>query len=323
MGELRQSPHWDVAAVVERDPANLAAAVRELALPGDTAFGDLEEALAAVACDGVVVATPPDQHVAPCRAALANGVAVLVEKPFTLALDDAVALVRQADEAGRPLLVAQNHRYLRSHRTVRRVVEEGALGRVGLVVGHYYRVPHDMAPSLARLPHRVLWGMGVHHLDALRVILGEPVVGVFARSFNVPWAAGEPVGGSLEVLVEFEGGARATYGATYESVGHEYFEAGQEFYQRYVGERGTLHVVHRWMLLCKPGKLPRWVRRGPRSRTEEAILLDQFAEAVGGGPEAECSGRDNLQSVAISEACIRSSEGSCWVNPQDLLRDAG
>jgi predicted dehydrogenase len=180
-----------------------------------------------------------------------------------------------------------------------------------------------MASSLARLPHRVLWGMGVHHLDALRFIIGEPVVGVFAQSFNAPWSDDEPPGGSLEVLLQFEGGTRATYGATYQSSGHEYFEGGQELYQRYVGERATLHVLHRWVFLCEPRKLPRWVRRGSRPQTEEAVLLRQLAQAVRGGAQPECSGRDNLQTVAVSEACIRSSEGNRWVNPQELLRDAG
>jgi predicted dehydrogenase len=195
------------------------------------------------------------------------------------------------------------------------VVAAGALGRVELVVGHYYRVPHDMVPSLARLPHRVLWGMGVHHLDALRSILGQPVVGVFAQTF-----AG---GDGLEVLLEFEGGTRASYGATYRSRGHEYFGAGQEFYQRYVGDRATLHVLHRWLFLCQPGKLPRWVPRGKRPVTEEALLLAMLAGALRGGAEPDCTGRDNLQTVAVSEACIRSSTGNCWVNPQELLRAAG
>jgi predicted dehydrogenase len=323
--EVRRHPDWDLAAVVENDPGVLAAATEDLAVPQPLRFRHLPDALAAAGpgADAVLVATAPDQHVVPCREALSARSAVLVEKPFTLELEEAVGLVEQAESAGQPLLVAQNYRYMRSHRTVRRVVEEGTLGRVGLVDAHYYRVPHDMTPSLARLPHRVMWGMGVHHLDALRFVMGEPVVGVLAQSFDVPWTGDhDPVGGSLEVLLEFEGGARATYGATYQSSGHEYFEAGQEFYQRYLGERATLHVFHRWVVLCESGKLPRWVRRGRRRTTEEAVLLQQLADALRGGAEAECSGRDNLQSVAVSAACLRSSERREWVNPQELLHQA-
>jgi len=219
-------------------------------------------------------------------------------------------------------MVAQNQRYLRSHRTVRRLLRDGALGRVGLVVGHYYRVPHEMAPSLSQLPHRALWQMGVHHLDALRYVLDQEVVRVLAQSFSFPdgdW----PEGDTLEVLLEFDGGTHATYGASYESRGHEYFGAGQEFYERLVGDRATLHVVHRWLLLCAPGKLPRLIRRGPRSVTEEALLLQQLADSIRVGTEPECSGRDNLQTVAILEACVRSATEGRWVDPQELLRAEG
>ena len=66
----------------------------------------------------------------------------MVEKPFTLHLREAVALVSLADRAGVPLLVAQNYRYMRAFRAARRLIHAGALGRIGMVVGHYYRVPH-------------------------------------------------------------------------------------------------------------------------------------------------------------------------------------
>lgn len=319
--EVRRHPAWSLAGIVEVDSSVLAEAGEELTVPDHQRFDDLQHALETVpSCDAVIVATPADLHVESCQTALSAGRAVLVEKPFALDLAAATALVRQAEVAGTPVLVAQNHRYLRSHRSVRRLVQEGALGPVGLVVSHYYRVPHVMSPSLQRLPHRVLWGMAIHHLDALRYVLARPAVGVFARSFTMP--GGEPpLGGSMEMLLEFEGGTRATYGATYESRGHQYFEGGQEFYQRVVGDRGTLHVWHRWLILCQDGKLPRPVWRGPRRCTEEATLLDQLAGAIAGRTPVECSGRDNLQTVAIAEACVRSAQENRWINPQDLLRD--
>jgi hypothetical protein len=49
------------------------------------------------------------------------------------------------------------------------------------------------------------------------------------------------------------------------------------------------------------------VRRGPREKNEERILLDQLERAMLSGEEAEVSGRDNLQTVAVLEACVRSA----------------
>jgi predicted dehydrogenase len=60
------------------------------------------------------------------------------------------------------------------------------------------------------------------------------------------------------------------------------------------------------------------IRRGPRKQTEERLLLDQFERALH-GEETEFSGRDNLQTVAILEACLRSAAAERAINPQELL----
>jgi hypothetical protein len=109
---------------------------------------------------------------------------------------------------------------------------------------------------------------------------------------------------------------------SWESPGHEFFEAGQQFYERLTGERGTLHVVQRVLVLCLSGRWPRLVRRGPRVESEEAQLLRQLVAAGDGRNPSECSGRDNLQTVAILAACEKAWRTRRWINPQDLLDDA-
>jgi predicted dehydrogenase len=267
----------------------------------------------------VIVATPPDYHATTCQAVLDRKLAVLVEKPFTLQLSEAVRLVSLAAANNTPILVAQNYRYLRSFRTVKRVINEGLLGRVGMVVCQYYRPFHCIADSLARLPNSVLWGVSVHHLDALQYVLGSKVTSVNAESFTLPWGR-LPRGASLQVMLAMANETRVSYSATYESTGHTLFEGGQEFYARFIGERGTLHVFQRWLIFWENGKLPRVVRRGPRKKTEEQVLLDQLERALIHGEEPEVSGRDNLQTVAILEACVRSAAEGRRVNPQELLR---
>ncbi|HEV3469781.1 MAG TPA: Gfo/Idh/MocA family oxidoreductase [Pyrinomonadaceae bacterium] len=316
--EVSADPRFELAAGVEPDEEARRRASAEAG--GARLFADAGEALDQTPCDAVVVATPAHQHAAACEAALARGRAVLVEKPFATTLAGAARVVRLAEAAGVPLVVGQNYRYMRSFRTVRRLVREGALGRVGHVVCQYWRVPHEMAPWLARSEHSMLWGAAIHHLDALRHILGQRVTGVAAESYTTPW--GElPHGASLRVLLDFDGGVRATYSGSYESSGHEFFERGQEFYLRLVGERATLHVFHRWLLLCERGRWPRLVRRGPREVSEERVLLGQLERALLHGEEPDASGRDNLQTMAVVEACLRSADERRWVNPQELLEE--
>jgi len=317
--EIGKNPDYELAACVDTDPAVLKQASSRGVSPRKC-FTDLRETLQQNKCDAVIVATSAGDHVEPCELALTHGLGVLVEKPFTLRLSEAVKLVSLAEQKGAPLLVAQNYRYMRSFRTVRRLISEGAVGRVGMVVCHYYRVPQSMSVSLARLNNSALWGAGIHHLDALRHILNKRVTGVLAESFSAPWGK-LPRGGSMQLMLSFEDETRALYSATYESSGHQFFEQGQEFYIRFVGEHATLHVFQRWLMLCENGKLPRIVRRGPRKISEERILLDQLKRAVLSGEIPASSGLDNLQTMATVEACLLSAAERTWVNPQELLDD--
>jgi len=226
--QLRTRPAFEIVACAELDPEVLARAASELAIPAEQRFADIVGALSHSHCDAAVVATPAETHRDVCEAVLSRGVAVMVEKPFATRLCDASDLVALADAKQVPLLVAQNYRYLRWARTARRLIQEGILGPVGMVVCHYYRVPHDMAASLARQSQTILWGIGVHHFDLLRHVLGQEPIGVNADSFTLPW--GPPLSGaSMRALVSFDGGTRALYSATYQSSGHEFFERGQEF----------------------------------------------------------------------------------------------
>ena len=317
---LRQAPGFELAGVVEPDPEVRRAATATLGLRDRDAHDHLDSAVEAGRPHAAIVATSIDRHVEPCRAALASGLAVLVEKPFTLSLGDARRLVAEAQERGVPLMVGQNYRYMRMPRTLRRLFASGELGRLGLLVVQTYRSQKEQARALATLTDSILWEIAVHHLDAVRSAVGGPVVRVLAQRFTLPWSEA-PAGASMQVLLEFESGARASYCASYDSRGQEFFERGQEVYLRAATDRGTLHVFHRWLVWCERGRYPRLVRRGPRAEVEELTLLRQLGRAITDGSEPECSGRDNLQTMAILEACARSATEGRWINPQDLLDD--
>src|SRR5262249_35341016 len=194
--EVRAARGFELAACVDNDPAALQRASARFGISSDQCFSNLERALDKSGSQAVIVATPPDCHVTACQPALDRKLALLVEKPFTLQLSEAVRLVAQADANGTPLLVAQNYRYRRSFRTVKRLIDEGLLGRVGMVVCQYYRPFHNMPETLAKLPNSVLWGMSVHHLDAIRYVLGAKVISLNAETFTLPWGR-LPRGASL------------------------------------------------------------------------------------------------------------------------------
>jgi predicted dehydrogenase len=298
----RSNAAFDLAGCVEPDSAARARAQSEL---GVEVHAELGRALASGAVQAVLVATPPEHHEGPCRAALERGLAVLVEKPFTLDLDTAAELVELAEARTAPLLVAQSYRFLRAHRAARAVVRSGRLGAVRQVSCRHYRTEPD--PGIP-VENGTLWDIGVHHLDALRDMLGDEPVGVLATGFDD--------GLSVQVLLEFASGARASYSATRRSSGHEFFEGGKEHYLRVTGDRGTLHMLNRWLVLCESGRLPRLLRRGPRPQSEESLLLDQLAAALRGAPPSGVSGRGNIGTMTLLDACVRSAAERSWVTPR-------
>ncbi len=78
--------------------------------------------------DLVILASPPQAHLEQGLAALAAGASVVVDKPFTPSVVEAEQLIAAASDA--QLFVYQNRRWDGDFRTVRGLVESGALGTV-------------------------------------------------------------------------------------------------------------------------------------------------------------------------------------------------
>ena len=54
----------------------------------------------------------------------------MVEKPFGCNLAEAQTVVDRARAVGRPVLVAENYRFFQAERTLRHMLDKGAVGRI-------------------------------------------------------------------------------------------------------------------------------------------------------------------------------------------------
>lgn len=127
MTALAQHERFHVAALWDPQPESLAQAHAATGARPATSLGDLvgDPAVAAV-----YIASPPGQHLAGVRAALAAGRPVLCEKPLAADLADAQALRDAVAASGLPFAV--NFPFARS-RAATRLVQQfqgGALGRL-------------------------------------------------------------------------------------------------------------------------------------------------------------------------------------------------
>jgi predicted dehydrogenase len=120
--------------LVGRDEGKLRALAEPHELPYTT---DLPAALSDPAYEVYFDAQVTSRREAAVRAAIAAGRHVYCEKPITEDLGSALALARLAEEAGVRHGVVQDKLFLPGIRTLKRVLDSGALGRVLSVRGEF------------------------------------------------------------------------------------------------------------------------------------------------------------------------------------------
>lgn len=113
--------------------------------PPDRTFRSLDEAFAEKP-QAVVVANPTSLHVATAAAAVGAGCHVLVEKPLGHSLGGCRELLEDAERSGCVLAVGCNLRFHALLSSLRRIVEDGALGRPVLARAHFGAFLPDWHP---------------------------------------------------------------------------------------------------------------------------------------------------------------------------------
>jgi predicted dehydrogenase len=127
--------------------------------------------------DLVVIATPNETHAPLAEAALGAGKHVVVDKPFTVTLAEARALVGRATESGRLLSVFQNRRWDSDFLGIAR---ELAAGRIGEVVefrsemSRYRPGIRDRWRERAGPGAGTWYDLGPHLIDQALVLFGPP-----------------------------------------------------------------------------------------------------------------------------------------------------
>lgn len=97
---------------------------------GHGAFSSYEAAMQNEAIDGILVATPPSQHLEQTLSALQAGKHVIVEKPPFLKSTDFETVRRQAEEHHRRVFVAENYFYKPLAMKLRELIASGAIGEI-------------------------------------------------------------------------------------------------------------------------------------------------------------------------------------------------
>ncbi|MCL7986410.1 Gfo/Idh/MocA family oxidoreductase [Sphingobacterium sp. lm-10] len=133
--------------------------------------------------DIVVIATSNDVHYDFAKAALLAGKHVVVEKPFTNTTEQADELISIAAQKNLLLTVHHNARFHSDYKTVRKLVEEHAVGRLTNYEARYDRFRNYLREGAWReqnLPGSgIHYDLGAHLIDQALQLFGAPT-SVFA-----------------------------------------------------------------------------------------------------------------------------------------------
>jgi len=157
--------------------APLIRAVPALELIGIAGAADAEAAAVAEDADLIVIATPNRTHFPLARAALEAGKHVVVDKPFTVTLAEADALIALALQQDRRLAVFHNRRWDGDFLTVERLLDSGRLGEPSLFEAHWDRFRPALREGWKEDPEEgsgLLLDLGPHLVDQALILFGPP-----------------------------------------------------------------------------------------------------------------------------------------------------
>jgi predicted dehydrogenase len=317
----RHADDIEMVAFVEPAEASAAAAVERAGVPRERIFPTLGAALAAHPADFVLDVTPPAVHHLVASEALSAGLHVIGEKPMSDDFEAARGVVAAAAKAGRVHMIAQNYRFGAVPRTTRRLLAEGRIGRPEVVsVGFYREWAHAPGTHYVVMPYPLLTDMGIHHFDMLRYVLGLEPVRVEARSWNPSWGWHRGDAGHTAVI-EFEGGLVATHHSLGSSVGKQSPWNGE---WRIEGPEGSLTWEDDQIWHTRVHPRERAVREqipaDPQRAGGQDAVLQEFVAAIAAGRQPECNSADNLRSLALVFAAVRSARERRPVEIAELLQ---
>lgn len=320
----------ELVAIVDTDPA-----VRPIAEEsGVPFFMETGAMLKEVEPKGVFVCTPTDLHLQPVLESLRAGAHVLVEKPIAATMDEAAEIIKLSEKTSRHVLVGHHRRYYENVNEAKKLIREGALGKLLGVSGLWTDNKHDayFEPEWrkVRAAGPVLINL-IHELDMLRYMCGE-IVSVSAKFQS--GLRGHPKEESAAILLKFASGALGTFlisDATPSPWTWEHATGDTPYYPhygenvlRFVGSEAALDFPN--LVLWKHnGEVPDW----QHELTPQPIDLQlcnafeaecvHFCQVIAGEQSPRITAADAARSLAVVLAIFEAADSGGEVELKGVI----
>jgi predicted dehydrogenase len=300
-------PECELAGLAAKHPDLLARVGAEFHVPPARRYATIAEGLERSGCQAVIVALPGMVHREAILAALGAGMHVLTEKPLAMTLREARDVVLAARRAaGAVCMVDQNYRWRPQTQALRRAVRDGAIGAVGAVSCEFRQSITRTTTDAWReeMPHPYLLDMAVHHFDLLRACTGLECVSAVARGVRPPWSWYRGLPG-VDALFAFAEGVGVSYTGSMVARG---LATPQDGIITMVGERGALRLEADSQVRLYRDTGVEILPPPAMAHTDCAYALREFLSAIREARRPETHVEDNVRSLAMVEATIRSVE---------------
>lgn len=128
--EYKKMPDVEVTALADLVTGKAEAFAKKFGVEGCKFYPSHKELIDSKEVDAVSICTYNCQHAEPTIYALKNGVHVLLEKPFTVTLEEAVEVMKAEKESGKILSIGFQPRMAANMQMIKKIVDSGELGKI-------------------------------------------------------------------------------------------------------------------------------------------------------------------------------------------------
>jgi predicted dehydrogenase len=274
----------------------------------------MEEMLALPEVEGVLISTPNHVHCEQIVACAEAGKHVFVIKPITNTIAEAKKAIEACKKAGVLLQVGQPVRFAASSRYLKKLIDEGKMGKVVLAESHNsHSGGMRLTPELWRwyqdkCPSGPLMQLGVHNIDTLHYLLG-PIERVSA--FLTKLATPAEIEDTTTVIFEFESGALGYNGTNYVCPRAGFL---------WLHGTGATACVTRDDGLQVEVKDGKW-EPVELERVDTALAeSNHFGRCIREGRSPEVTGEVGMHNLAVVRAAILSSREGRSVTIEEVLQ---
>ena len=190
----------DIVALCDRDEARLNVAVSQFGI--EQPFADAAAMFTQAELDFVDICARPMSHAALCRLAADHGLNILCQKPFCTSFEEAQEVIGYCHDAGVRLMINENFRWQGWYRKLKEVLDRDVIGKPFHASLHQRqnvtmpRFNHNQT-YFKDMPLLIVYEMGIHYLDVMRFLFGDPT-SLYARLHHI---SPETTGEDVEIVV--------------------------------------------------------------------------------------------------------------------------